>query len=126
MAGVRRAIVAKQLGHLAAPKAKTPKKGGKNDDGLSAESSFTIERRVVAVLYVGTRRGLDRLMLERGVSPTEHGRSWAIASSGPEHLRQTDTPIEIVFEAGYEPNAIERETIELARAKSVSAWPTPS
>lgn len=52
-------------------------------------------------LYVGTRKGLDLWMRRNDINPSEHGKSVKLASNGPNHLRATDAPIEIVQEEDW-------------------------
>ena len=66
------------------------------------------------ILYVGTRAGLDKYMYDHDINPAEHGKSVKWANNGPNHLRLTDVPIEIVLEDWYDKSIFDEIAITTA------------
>ncbi len=67
------------------------------------------------VLYVGTRKGLDEYMFNHDINPSEHGNSVKWARNGPNHLRLSDAPVEVVVEDWYEKTIWDETAISTAR-----------
>lgn len=73
-------------------------------------------------LFIGTRKALDKWMFAHDINPSEHGTKIKHAMNGPNHLRLTDAPIEIIDEdEWYEKTIWDEMSIKTAHSLNAIA-----